>query len=167
MNNDTLGLFLLIDRLLQRDRPLGRGTILPLAEIKLPEVARNFDQLIDDLFLRQLAVGDAQAFRLTPLGLDLVQETAAQHSLNALFYNEYYQAVLHGLAHAAFCERVYGKDLCQHGTADMEQIQLLLDALQVQAGMRVVETALRHPRPVPPKPGALAHEAAGAAGAGT
>lgn len=139
MNNDMIGLCLLIDCLHQRDQHLGRETILPLAEIKLPGVARNYDALVQQLFDQQLAVGDVQAFRLTPQGLDLVQETAAQHSLNAWFYNEYYQAVLNSPAHATFCDLVYGENLCQHGIADMAQIRLLLDELQIQAGMRVLD----------------------------
>lgn len=135
----SIGLYLLIDRLLQRDRPLGRETILPLAEIKLPGVARNYDALVQKLFDQHLALGNGRSFRLTPQGLDRVREAAGQYSLNELFYNEYYQAVLHSPAHAVFCERVYGQNLCQHGLADMEQLELLLDELQIRAGMRILD----------------------------
>lgn len=43
------------------------------------------------------------------------------------FYTEFYLAVLHSQAHHIFCELVFGKDLCQHGFADLEQLQLLMD----------------------------------------
>jgi ubiquinone/menaquinone biosynthesis C-methylase UbiE len=46
------------------------------------------------------------------------------------FYNAYYSAVEHSQAHHAFCERVFGKDLCQHGFADLEQLELLLQVTQ-------------------------------------
>jgi 2-polyprenyl-3-methyl-5-hydroxy-6-metoxy-1,4-benzoquinol methylase len=139
MNSDTIGLFLLIDRLLKREKPLGRATILPLAEIKLPDVARKYDALVQQLFDQQLAFGDVQVFWLTTRGLDLVQEIAAQHSLTTWFYNEYYQAVHRSPAHATFCDLVYGENLCQHGVADMAQIRLLLDELHIQAGMLVLD----------------------------
>ena len=71
--------------------------------------------------------------------VDRLREATGRYSLNEFFYNEYYQAVLHSPAHAAFCERVYGQDLCQHGVADMEQLHLLLDELQIQASMRVLD----------------------------
>ena len=38
-----------------------------------------------------------------------------------------------------FCERVYGKMLNQYGTADMEQLALLLRVLQLRPGMRVLD----------------------------
>lgn len=42
------------------------------------------------------------------------------------FYEKYYAATEHSRAHHLFCERVFGKDLCQHGFADLEQLNLLL-----------------------------------------
>jgi SAM-dependent methyltransferase len=41
------------------------------------------------------------------------------------FYTKFYLSIEHSPAHHAFCERVYGRDLCQHGFADMEQLDLL------------------------------------------
>jgi SAM-dependent methyltransferase len=38
-----------------------------------------------------------------------------------------------------FCERVYGKMLNQYGTADMEQLELLLKVLQLKPGSRVLD----------------------------
>lgn len=47
------------------------------------------------------------------------------------FYNAYYSATEHSQAHHAFCERVFGKDLCQHGFANLEQLELLLQVIQL------------------------------------
>jgi SAM-dependent methyltransferase len=44
------------------------------------------------------------------------------------FYTAYYAVTQHSAAHRAFCERVFGLDLCQHGFADMEQLELLAQA---------------------------------------
>jgi cyclopropane fatty-acyl-phospholipid synthase-like methyltransferase len=59
--------------------------------------------------------------------------------MTALFYDDYYQAILTSRAHALYCERVYGKNLAQHGTADMAQIALLLEELQIAPSMSVLD----------------------------
>ena len=139
LNKNEIGLLLLIYRLHLTRRPLGRDTIVPFAEMKLPGVARDYDGLICALQERALIQGDSEAFSLTPDGQSLVDRVSQQYSLHAWFYDEYYQAVLHSRAHALFCERVYGKNLCQHGAADMEQLHTLLDELEVESPMSILD----------------------------
>jgi SAM-dependent methyltransferase len=55
------------------------------------------------------------------------------------FYNAFYSAVEHSQAHHVFCERVFGKDLCQHGFADLEQLELLRQATQLGVGQRAFD----------------------------
>jgi SAM-dependent methyltransferase len=139
MDRHVIGLLLLAGRLVESGRPLGRQTLVPLAELKLPGVATNYDALVLALLEQELVEGDAESFSLTPDGVNLVRGAREQHSLTAWFYDEYYQAVLHSKAHSLFCERVYGKDLCQHGVADMAQIGTLLSELRVEAGMALLD----------------------------
>jgi cyclopropane fatty-acyl-phospholipid synthase-like methyltransferase len=47
------------------------------------------------------------------------------------FYNEYYLKAETSRAHSVFCETVYGKDLCQHGMADIKQIELMIQKLNL------------------------------------
>jgi 2-polyprenyl-3-methyl-5-hydroxy-6-metoxy-1,4-benzoquinol methylase len=138
-NNTTIGLLLLINRLVQSDRPLGRETIVPFAEMKLPQVAKQYNALVLGLLADHFIQGNAEAFELTPAGRQAVEQAVQQRSLSALFYDEYYQAVRHSQAHALFCERAYGRNLCQHGIADMEQVQIALDELQVRADMTLLD----------------------------
>lgn len=138
-NLDEIGLLLLIDRLQANGQALGRKAIVPFAELKLPRVARAYAALVGLLLEKGYIRGDAESFTLTPEGERAVQETRQQHSLNALFYDEYYQAIRHSRAHALFCERVYGMNLGQHGMADMEQLHDALAELQVAAGMRLLD----------------------------
>jgi ubiquinone/menaquinone biosynthesis C-methylase UbiE len=55
------------------------------------------------------------------------------------FYEKYYAAIPTSQSHAAFCERVYGRNLDQHGFADMGQIAALLDVLQLRPDQRVLD----------------------------
>ena len=135
----STGLLLLIQRLRASGRPLLQETLLPFAELKLPEVAQNYLALVDELRQRQFIEGTEQAFSLTPAGEKAVQEAAARHSLHAWFYNAFYQAVQRSPAHARFCERVYGLDLAQHGMADMLQLDALMQELHIQPGMSLLD----------------------------
>ena len=49
------------------------------------------------------------------------------------FYDAFYAVVDHSHTHHAFCEAVFGLDLCQHGFADMAQLALLLDVTGLNA----------------------------------
>jgi SAM-dependent methyltransferase len=133
LSRDEIGLLLLIDRLKRRERPLGRESVLRLAEIKLPGVAEHLSACIAALFDRGLLCGDAEVFALTPRGEHELARTAAAHSLYALSYDAYYEAAQDSAAHALFCERAYGLNLCQHGIADVEQVQVLIDELAIDS----------------------------------
>jgi cyclopropane fatty-acyl-phospholipid synthase-like methyltransferase len=47
------------------------------------------------------------------------------------FYTKFYLSIEHSPAHHAFCERVFGRDLGQHGFADMEQLDLLSEVTRL------------------------------------
>ncbi len=55
------------------------------------------------------------------------------------FYENYYAAMARSQGHAEFCERVFGRNLCQHGFADMAQIDALISAAQLQPGQRALD----------------------------
>ncbi len=55
------------------------------------------------------------------------------------FYDAFYRALEHSRAYHVFCERVYGKDLGQHGFADVEQLELLLQVTQLRLGQSVLD----------------------------
>ncbi|MFN8530132.1 MAG: class I SAM-dependent methyltransferase [Anaerolineae bacterium] len=55
------------------------------------------------------------------------------------FYALFYQRVAHSAAHAEFCTRVFGINLCQHGFADEPQLDALINALNLSAGSTVLD----------------------------
>jgi cyclopropane fatty-acyl-phospholipid synthase-like methyltransferase len=55
------------------------------------------------------------------------------------FYTAFYTTLEHSQAHRTFCERVYGKDLGQHGFADVEQLELLIQVVQLTPGQRALD----------------------------
>lgn len=55
------------------------------------------------------------------------------------FYNAFYGTAEHSPAHHAFCERVFGIDLCQHGFADIRQLELLRQVTAIGPAHRVLD----------------------------
>lgn len=53
------------------------------------------------------------------------------------WYNEYYRRADSSEAHAEFCRRVYGRDLCQHGMMDMVELDFLVSL--ISPGSTVLE----------------------------
>lgn len=50
------------------------------------------------------------------------------------FYEDFYRRAATSAVHAEFCTRVFGRNLCQHGFADMPQLDAMIDALALQPG---------------------------------
>jgi len=55
------------------------------------------------------------------------------------FYNNFYLKAESSKAHAALCEKVYGRDLCQHGMADMFQIEQLIKTMNLNCNSRLLD----------------------------
>jgi len=53
------------------------------------------------------------------------------------WYNEYFRRAASSAAHSQFCERVYGRDLCQHGLMDVQELDLLVSLIHPQS--RILE----------------------------
>jgi cyclopropane fatty-acyl-phospholipid synthase-like methyltransferase len=55
------------------------------------------------------------------------------------FYESFYTSVASSAAHGEFCKRVFGQNLCQHGFADMAQLDALLGALALRPQHSVLD----------------------------
>src|SRR5512140_1733285 len=55
------------------------------------------------------------------------------------FYTNFYAASPHSQAHHLFCEKVFGLDLCQHGFADLDQLNQLIKVTGLCQGQRALD----------------------------
>lgn len=55
------------------------------------------------------------------------------------WYQRYYAEAPASYAYGEFCRRVFGRNLAQHGFADMAQIDLLVEELALRPGERVLD----------------------------
>lgn len=94
---------------------------------------------VDRLLARGLLALNAGQLVLTPAGQPAADELCLQNPKYLYFYNEFYTRAATSPAHARFCERVYGKNLVQHGMADMEQVDWMVRTLGLGPHSRVLE----------------------------
>ncbi|MBZ0301860.1 MAG: methyltransferase domain-containing protein [Anaerolineae bacterium] len=55
------------------------------------------------------------------------------------FYEQFYAVVATSPVHAEFCERVFGRNLSQHGFSDMAQLEALLHVTGLGPGMQALD----------------------------
>jgi ubiquinone/menaquinone biosynthesis C-methylase UbiE len=70
---------------------------------------------------------------------DAAENHRAQTDTMWDWYRRYYSVAPRSRAYAAFCQRLYGRDLCQHGFADMRQVDRLLAVMYLEPGRNVLE----------------------------
>jgi SAM-dependent methyltransferase len=116
--------------------------ILELSQGDSPPNRTNLEQRGREYFRRSLVDWSGAFERLIAQGLLTIQDDcyslkpegeshaqALRESSPSIqyFYRDYYAATAQSKAHALYCERVYGKNLCQHGYMDMAQLNKLLE----------------------------------------
>jgi SAM-dependent methyltransferase len=102
--------------------------------------AGALEDLAADGLLDLCGEGQAGAtFTLTPSGLALARALSTDHPKYLYAYNEFFHRARRSPAHARFCERVYGRDLCQHGMLDMAQLDELVSLWKGQGVERALE----------------------------
>lgn len=55
------------------------------------------------------------------------------------FYDKFYLMAEQSKAHAKFCELVYGRNLCQHGMADMNQIDEMIKMMELNSNDKILD----------------------------
>lgn len=83
---------------------------------------------------------DAEAgYALTEDGLREARRMRLERPPIYYWYCDFYHQTAASPANAAFCERVYGRDLCQQGFMDMEQLHKLIEVSAIGPGDRVLD----------------------------
>jgi SAM-dependent methyltransferase len=99
----------------------------------------NWDSALVGLADKGLVVERESQIRLTRQGEIWRRQVHAKFPYWRYMYDTFFARADSSEAHSVFCTRVYGRDLCQHGMADMEQLAVLLDVLALQHGSRILD----------------------------
>ncbi len=86
-----------------------------------------------------LIAAQGVGYSLTQTGTHVARQVRADRPPIYYWYREFYPAAAHSQAYEQFCERLYGKDLCQAGFSDMRQIDDMLGLLALTPQSRVLD----------------------------
>jgi len=78
-------------------------------------------------------------YSLTEIGYTARKTIELANPLWMYEYNNFFDSAKKSNAHALFCERVCGKNLCQHGLADVFQLSKLLEVLSLTESDHVLD----------------------------
>jgi 2-polyprenyl-3-methyl-5-hydroxy-6-metoxy-1,4-benzoquinol methylase len=101
--------------------------------------ALDLTEAFDALAQRGLAHKDDQVWRLTEKGLEAARETRRKRPPIWYWYKDFYIAIEDSKAFSLYCERVYGKDLSQHGFSDMDEIHWMLDLVELNETTKILD----------------------------
>jgi 2-polyprenyl-3-methyl-5-hydroxy-6-metoxy-1,4-benzoquinol methylase len=79
------------------------------------------------------------AWLLTQVGKEIAEKVRRARPPIWYFYQDFYTAIEHSKAFSQYCERVFGKDLGQHGFSDLDQIHRMLKLVNIGGGSRVLD----------------------------
>jgi ubiquinone/menaquinone biosynthesis C-methylase UbiE len=88
---------------------------------------------------RGLLVNNHDGFLLTDQGEKSARQLRKERPPIWYWYREYYQAAQTSKANAIFCERLYGKNLCQQGFVDMQDLNDLLKITRMNKNNQVLD----------------------------
>ncbi len=92
---------------------------------------RRFALALDDAYAslaeKGLTRSAEESWSLTDRGRHVATQVRALRPPIYYFYRDYYAAIENSAAFAEYAERVFGRDLGQHGFSDLEQLHRMLD----------------------------------------
>ena len=95
-----------------------------------------FDALVSD----GLVTGDDKGYRLTETGRPLAEKHGRDRAdMYWYHYQKFYPAAHASPTHSRFCERVFGRDLCQEGQTDMASLERMLELLDLEENEAVID----------------------------
>jgi ubiquinone/menaquinone biosynthesis C-methylase UbiE len=122
------------------------NTHYPFYPKTLAEAAAYFGGLREDwsraylaLNRRGLISGSASDCVLTDAGKAAARQERLDHPPIWYWYREFYTSSARSRAYSRFCERLYGRDLCQTDFSDMTQVDFLVQQAELQPGMHALD----------------------------
>jgi ubiquinone/menaquinone biosynthesis C-methylase UbiE len=128
-----------LKRTINRGREPNRNNLVQFGKEHFYRFLVNWDDAFEQLNDKGLLKEANGSYSLTSTGRIYANIVNKERPVWLYLYNELYIRAEKSQAYTAFCQRVYGKDLCQQGQADIEQIHTLLDILKIGPTSRVLD----------------------------
>ncbi len=118
------------------------ATIEALADVARSQIGPasvEWETVLAALRRAGLVVAEGDAHSLTEVGAEAAEKVHREHPLWAYMYREVHTRAPESAAYGELCERVFGRNLCQQGQADMAQVDALIGALQIVPEHRILD----------------------------
>lgn len=122
-----------------KDEKADKKTLEEFGKRNIGEYLVSWDNAYTTLTERGLLQKKDTTYALTDRGELYRKDVEQDNPLWLYEYNMYFARAEKSEAHKIFCEKVYGKNLCQHGIADMVQLTKLLEVLQLSEDTSVLD----------------------------
>ncbi|MFW9917243.1 MAG: methyltransferase domain-containing protein [Candidatus Thorarchaeota archaeon] len=109
---------------------LTKDGIKAFGSLRFKEQMANCPALLEALLQKKLLHLDGELYSLTDTGRIIGKNVRTKW--HSEIYNDILVRSAESGAHASFCERVFGKNLCQYNVLDMEQLEVMLKILSLQ-----------------------------------
>jgi ubiquinone/menaquinone biosynthesis C-methylase UbiE len=108
---------------------------------KIPSMIGCVKETLTELLDKGIIIylEDISAYKITETGQKFADELQKDSYLTKCFYEEYYKRAEISRAHGEFCERVYGRNFCQHGMMSMEQLDEIIKQAEPLKDRKVLE----------------------------
>ncbi|MCB0546854.1 MAG: class I SAM-dependent methyltransferase [Phaeodactylibacter sp.] len=119
---------------LERERPATGESILQFGRAWFGNQLLDLASAFPGLKHKQLIREEGGAIEFTEAGASQFAELDASETFYRYEYDNFFSLSEKSEAHALFCERVYGKNLNQHGLSDTGELRQLLAFLDLPSG---------------------------------
>ena len=121
------------------NQPTDRGTLEKRGQ-RYRSYKEDWSAAFSSLVDKDLLLFDGVRFQLTKSGQPVADSYYAERPDESWYHYQRLYPIAHASqAHSRFCERLYGKDLCQDGQTDMACFDDILARLNLSSGDRVLD----------------------------
>ncbi|MCE7743445.1 MAG: methyltransferase domain-containing protein [Candidatus Heimdallarchaeota archaeon] len=119
-----------------RIKPSSEG-IMKFGNKRLKDFEEEYESSLNSLVSKGLLKLKDNFYELTEEGKAIGFDVRNQWLVD--FYNDFLLRSAESETHAIFCEKVFGKNLCQYNVLDMEQLDTMLDMMNLQPNQLVLD----------------------------
>ncbi len=111
--------------------------IMKFGVSRIKDFVDVFESSLSSLVTKELLFSKNRLYSLTDQGKEISKVIRKQWFID--FYNDGLIRSAESQAHAIFCEKVFGKNLCQYNVLDMEQLETMLKKMNLQPEQLVLD----------------------------
>jgi 2-polyprenyl-3-methyl-5-hydroxy-6-metoxy-1,4-benzoquinol methylase len=124
---------------LNQNREANEEGIQLFAQKWIGSFKQDFTGVASSLVAQNILYVEASNYDFTAYGMQVKNQIETESPFFKFEYNTYFDAVKTSKAHSVFCERVYGKDLSQHGLINQFELQFLIDKLKESKSTHILD----------------------------